>query len=237
MSEQELVPINENETEIIEGIDKALAVVKEELAPQELGYTLQECKFSATQIQAIRAKTPPQLIRTFKGRGGTELNYVPTAIVIRKLNHVLGNGNWTFKIIKSDIIEGHAIVQGELQVGRNAGNPTAVYSQFGGHPVARNKDGSPVDIGDSLKAATSDCLKKCASMMGFFADVYAPNEFMELREKDGAVETHKASVESAKDKVKRAIMKLPIAKRLKTIEKLEETGEWTVDEIEELKKV
>ena len=31
-----------------------------------------------------------------------------------------------------------------------------------------------------MKAATSDCLKKCASLFGIGADVYEPEEFMEM---------------------------------------------------------
>ena len=38
----------------------------------------------------------------------------------------------------------------------------------------------PLDFGNDMKAATSDCLKKCASLLGIAADVYEAEEFQEI---------------------------------------------------------
>ena len=38
----------------------------------------------------------------------------------------------------------------------------------------------PLDFGNDMKGACSDCLKKCASLLGVAADVYEPTEFMEI---------------------------------------------------------
>ena len=38
----------------------------------------------------------------------------------------------------------------------------------------------PLDFGNDMKAASSDALKKCASLMGVAADVYEPDEFQDI---------------------------------------------------------
>lgn len=194
-----LVPLDENP---IKGIDSKTDVMQ---APKDIKLTLAESKLSPEQIMAIRARTPKQFIKPLKGRGGKELSYIPGAVFIRKLNFVFGYGGWTHEIIKSEIVEDHAIVQGRLTI-MSTGTTVA---QFGGHPIAREiiayekngmqiapwkyakmdrkdqdgwikKYGSYVDPGDSFKAAATDCLKKCASTLGLFADVYSPENFVPL---------------------------------------------------------
>lgn len=167
--------------------------------PQEL--SLIESPFSPDQIRAIRAKTPASAIKKVKYRGDREVSYVPSAIVIRKLNHVFGYGGWSFQVVKSDLIEDHAVVQGRLSVhikGRDV-----VVDQFGGHPIAREKvSKKPVDVGDTLKSASSDCLKKCASMLGLFSDVYGGDFFVDITQsninKPSASKEDKAVVDAAR---------------------------------------
>jgi hypothetical protein len=55
----------------------------------------------------------------------------------------------------------------------------------------------PLDLGNDFKAAATDALKKCASLMGIGADVYEADEFMEIQiigsdeERDSAKATTK----------------------------------------------
>lgn len=55
----------------------------------------------------------------------------------------------------------------------------------------------PLDLGNDFKAAATDSLKKCASLMGIGADVYEADEFMEIQiigsdeERDSAKATTK----------------------------------------------
>jgi len=55
----------------------------------------------------------------------------------------------------------------------------------------------PLDLGNDFKAAATDALKKCASLMGIGADVYEVDEFMEIQiigsdeERDSAKATTK----------------------------------------------
>lgn len=170
--EPELIPIPD---EPIQGIDDKKAITK---APKDLKLSLHKSAMTQEQILAIRSSTPKQFTRTFQGRGGKELTYVPIALYIRKLNFVFGYGNWSFEIVKSDIVEDNAVVQGKLVIP----DLNISVGQFGGHPIARTREGKAVDPGDSLKAAASDCFKKCTSMIGMFSDVYSPGEFAEIEQ-------------------------------------------------------
>lgn len=42
------------------------------------------------------------------------------------------------------------------------------------------KSPMPLDFGNDMKAATSDCLKKCASLFGVASDIYEAEEFTEI---------------------------------------------------------
>jgi len=173
---EELIP---DFSENIEGIE---TIEKEETAitPIAAGFSTVGGSLSVEQILAIRSKTPPRFVKTRVGRGGKQLSYVPLPIFIRKMNFTFGYGAWSFKVVKSEIVENQALVQGELII--NIQPTPVIISQFGGHDIARDKEKkNAVDIGDTFKAAASDCFKKCASMLGLFADVYAPDDFIEIK--------------------------------------------------------
>ncbi len=204
-SEPEVVPIvDEISSEPIEGIDKQADMLiavrpNQQLTAQGLGFSLAASPLAPEQIRAIRAKTPSVLIKDRPGRGGKTFHYIPVEIVKRKLNFTFGYGNWTFKVNKSEVIEDQWVVLGTLRVSflDDHGNvkQTSEYDNAGGKEIARTKDNKPVDIGDDLKAAIADCLKKCASMTGLFSDVYAPEDWAELKERQ---DTDQAKIDSQK---------------------------------------
>ena len=97
--------------------------------------------------------------------------------------------DWDFEIIdeKFDLNIGQAYVKGRLTC--RVGDRAIVKMQFGRCDIKFKNDWvegkkiptkNPLDIGNDLKAAATDALKKCASELGIAADVYAPNEFREL---------------------------------------------------------
>lgn len=64
----------------------------------------------------------------------------------------------------------------------------------------------PLDFGNDMKAATSDCLKKCASLMGVAADVYEADEFQEIQIIGSDENTDRAKLTKKKiDQVKNEI--------------------------------
>ncbi len=100
-------------------------------------------------------------------RGGVDLEYVTGEQCVSRLNQVLGPTGWSFTVREHGFHAeaDEAWVLGELIV--TIDGETAVRQQFGSQKVRRGRQsGSPVDIGFDLKGATTDSLKKCASLVG-----------------------------------------------------------------------
>lgn len=118
----------------------------------------------------ITQKTPKRFIKTRPGPGGLILSYVEIGYVINMLNQVFG-WDWDFVIIDQQIGNKQVWVQGELTV--RLREHIITKAQYGGADIKFNRQsGEAVSIADDLKAAASDCLKKCASMLGIAGDVY-----------------------------------------------------------------
>jgi hypothetical protein len=100
---------------------------------------------------------------------GGSLLYLTGDQVISRLNRTLGLEGWSFRVLEHGIHAeaGEVWVLGELRVlSGDAGGPI-VRQQFGSQQVKRSRrSGRPLDIGFDLKGATTDCLKKCATLIG-----------------------------------------------------------------------
>uniref|UniRef100_A0A7V3YL91 DUF3072 domain-containing protein n=1 Tax=Candidatus Caldatribacterium californiense TaxID=1454726 RepID=A0A7V3YL91_9BACT len=69
-----------------------------------------------------------------------------------------------------------------------------VKEQFGSKAIAYNPDGSFVDLGDDLKAAASDALKKCATLLGVGLYLYEGEEDQEVEAFRPATERQKSFI-------------------------------------------
>ena len=117
-------------------------------------------------IQIKDLSQPFDNIKQRKGNFGQILDYIETSSVIQRLNDVL-EGNWSFEIVEYIIGEEEVFVKGQLSVG------SIVKQQFGGSQITRKKDSKEIIcISDDLKAAASDCLKKCATLFGVGLSLY-----------------------------------------------------------------
>lgn len=153
-----------------------------------------ESIFNANQIQKIFNSTKERYKYTRPGKGGQTWTYVKASYVRRVLDAIFGF-NWDFEI-ETSLKEAFEVAQltrvctvkgiltGRVKVD---GNWLAIKKvQFGRAEVKFKKgpDGKPttqpLDFGNDMKAATSDALKKCASMLGIAADIYDPEEFIEV---------------------------------------------------------
>lgn len=149
-----------------------------------------------TQIKLINQPTPEQWVKKRKGRGGKEFDYVPVGVTIKCLNTVFGF-NWSFEVVHQEILDGskQVLVKGRLTIpaGKTqivketfASKEIAVYSS---QPDAKGnkhpRAGEYISIGDDLKGATSLCLTKCASMLGFFSDIYSSEFYAKYEMPDG----------------------------------------------------
>ena len=88
--------------------------------------------------------------------------------VIQRLNEAF-DANWSFEILKHEILEDkdEVIVQGKLTA------ENVVKTQFGSSQITRAKEtGEIISLADDLKAAATDSLKKCATMLGVGLHLY-----------------------------------------------------------------
>jgi len=163
--------------------------------------TLADSDFTPKQIQTILERTPKEYIYHRPGRGKDQFDYVSIGYVIKKLNRIFGFAGWDFEVVQQEIREGHIWVLGRLTFKDNKGH-TITKMQFGSAAVkfltepkkdekggfVRDANGRPmrvptkemVDLGDDLKAAASDALKKSAALLGIASDVYYEKEYREV---------------------------------------------------------
>ncbi|MEM3335440.1 MAG: Rad52/Rad22 family DNA repair protein [Thermoplasmata archaeon] len=150
--------------------DKTDIVKKDENKPVEFGYNLSFYK-------GLKEKTPKQYIKQRPGRGGKTFDYVEVGYITDFLNKKF-NCMWSFEVIDKQIGHEKVYVLGRLTI--YVPTPFVIQEikkeQFGGADIKKDsKTGKVIDIGDDLKAAASDSLKKCASMLGIASDVYWKN--------------------------------------------------------------
>lgn len=133
------------------------------------------------QLNVLTQGTPSAHIYTRPAKGGGTWNYVTGTYVKKQLNILFG-WNWDFEIVSFEYIMEvkQCIVLGKLTV--RTVSRTIIKNQFGRQDIKMKKDKSgPLDLGNDLKGAATDALKKCASELGIAADVYAPNEFKAIQ--------------------------------------------------------
>jgi Rad52/22 family double-strand break repair protein len=97
----------------------------------------------------------PEQIRRRQGRNGL-LDYVEGHSVIQRLNDAL-EGGWSFEITHHEVREDEVIVLGRLTA------ETTTKMAFGTSQVTREREsGQLVSLGDDLKAAATDSVRRVA---------------------------------------------------------------------------
>ena len=124
---------------------------------------------TSEQWNLIGAKTPADKIKTRPGRGGQVFEYVETGYIVELLNTTF-NGMWDFEIESEQVGKSQVWVRGKLTVWV-APEIKITKTQYGGSDIKKSGE-NIIDIADDLKSASSDCLKKCASLLGFASDIY-----------------------------------------------------------------
>lgn len=145
-----------------------------------------ESGLTVEQVQKFFTATPKDKILTRPAKGGGEWDYVAGSYVTQVLNSLFGF-QWSFQVLTSmadafdvAVKTGFVVVQGQLKV--KIGDEWIIKEQFGRKEVAFKKNSKdPLDFGNDMKAAATDAKKKCASELGLFADVYAKDDFFEVR--------------------------------------------------------
>lgn len=100
----------------------------------------------------------PDQIKQRQGDRGEVLDYLEGASVIQRLNEAF-NAEWSFEIIEHLIQEKEVLVSGRLTANG------ITKTQYGN----KKREES---VGDDLKAAATDCIKKCATLFGIGLHLY-----------------------------------------------------------------
>jgi hypothetical protein len=133
------------------------------------------------QLNMLLAETPPAHIYERPAKGGGKWSYVTGIYVNKVLNMIFGwDVSFEVKQFEYNLQTKQAVVLGRLTC--NIKGRSIVKEQFGRSDIAFKKGTEePLDLGNDLKAAATDALKKCASQIGVASDIYGPDEFKQIR--------------------------------------------------------
>lgn len=113
------------------------------------------------------------------------IDYVAGADVIRRLNECF-DGQWNFevkdKIVDIDI--GQVAILGKLTTYMN--ERIISREQWGASNIKCFSNGRIISLGDDIKIATTDSLKKCATMLGIALYLYDGDERDDVKSTDPA---------------------------------------------------
>ncbi len=153
------------------------------------------------QLQHLLKKTPAKYVKTRPAKGGGTWNYVSGGYVKKVLNLMFG-WDWDFEILDEKIYfeAREVVVKGRLTCRSNG--KTIVKTQFGNKDlICKRGTEIPLSIGNDLKSASTDCLKKCASEIGIASDIYNPEEFREIEVTEVSLEILKDLYNKKGDRV------------------------------------
>lgn len=136
--------------------------------------------------QQLSEPFPREMEKILK-KGGASLTYIPVSEVITRLNKVLGIDSWSFNILscERDALDPDYIVAHVRLMWHTDGTRpenAIVRDGFGGQKIKRTKTGDIVDLGDEMKGAVSDALKKAAQTLGVGLYLARSEEAMDIEE-------------------------------------------------------
>jgi hypothetical protein len=107
----------------------------------------------------------PEQIKQRPGQHGKTLSYVDISAVIERLNEAFDH-RWDFEVVSHQVRDTEVVVLGKITA------DGVTKAAFGGSSITLDKEGEVVSLADDLKAAASDALKKCASLLGVGLEMY-----------------------------------------------------------------
>jgi len=160
-------------------------------------------------------------IKQRKGNFGDMIDYVEAHAVIQRLNDAF-EGQWSFEVLSQENNGSQVMVLGKLTA------DGVSKTQFGCSTITTNsKTGEVVSLGDDWKAATSDALKKSASLYGIGLHLYGADKKDQPSEHTG-----KGMSEKSQPKGGTAITKEQLAQ----IKKLRTDLGWAPEKVQEQSK-
>ncbi len=157
---------------------KPVTIREQDLLPEKDGgkYMIPKTWLSEKQVIRMVQKTPPQHVYKRPAKGGGEWSYVTGNYVEKVLNFTFG-WNWDFEIVETKEKYGQVISLGKLTVKNDKGQ--GITKMQAGRADIKFRKGTkePLDYGNDEKAANTDALKKCASLLGIASDIYGKMEY------------------------------------------------------------
>ena len=136
----------------------------------------------------------PSQIKQRQGNFGHILDYVEGHVVTSRLNDAF-DGNWSFELVKYRILKDtdEVLVLGKLTA------EGVIKIAFGSKEIERSKDTKAIiSLGDDLKAASTDALKKAASLLG--VGLYLYSDQRPNGKTEGRLETPDKTTPSGQEK-------------------------------------
>jgi hypothetical protein len=116
--------------------------------------------------ETLETPFAPEQIKRRQGTNGDVLDYIEGCAVIQRLNERF-DAEWVFDI------QEHRVYDDEVVVLRKLTAQGVSKSQFGKSRITQSKkDNAIISLGDDLKAAATDFLKKCATLFGVGLHLY-----------------------------------------------------------------
>lgn len=135
--------------------------------------------------EVLERRFEPAQIKQRKGRNGM-LDYVEGHSVIQRLNDAF-EGAWSFEVLDHQIVE----EKDEILVLGKLSSDGVVKMQFGCTQITRDRDSKAIiSLGDDLKAAATDALKKCATFLGVGLHLYGERSARPAARENGAGQSH-----------------------------------------------
>ena len=117
--------------------------------------------------QLLEDPFTPAQIKHRKGNFNRTLAYIEAPAVITRLNDAF-DGAWSFDILEHHILQEEVLVLGRLTA------EGITKTQFGNSQITRKKEsGEIISLGDDLKSAATDALKKAATLLGVGLHLYS----------------------------------------------------------------
>ena len=139
-----------------------------------------------SMLNSLSEPFPSEVEKQLK-KGGASLTYIPVSEVITRLNKVLGVDMWSYEIIKCerdaldpDYIVAHVRLSATFVPTEKAPNIIVTKDGIGGQKIKRTRNGDILDLGDGMKGAVSDALKKAAQHFGVGLYLARSEESMHL---------------------------------------------------------
>lgn len=137
----------------------------------------QQGKFEEAIQNLVYANTPRDVVYKRPARGGAQVDYIPGWWFIQQLN-ALFNYNWDLEVMDQGFLgtpPSQVWVRVKLTV--KSGGITVTKTAYGGSDIKKlSTTGAIIDLGDDLKSAETDGMKKAATFLGIAADIYGKRE-------------------------------------------------------------